>query len=49
MEIDRTLGKSMVKMGALGAVLAIPLPIVGPPVGAALGAAYAYYKAKKAR
>ncbi|WP_174287130.1 hypothetical protein [Sphingomonas bacterium] len=41
------LGKSMAKWGALGAVVAIPLPFVGPIIGAAAGAGYAYYKAKK--
>lgn len=41
------LGKSMAKWGALGAVVAIPVPFVGPPIGAIAGAAYAYFKAKK--
>ena len=44
---DPKLGKSMAKWGALGAVVAIPLPFVGPILGAAAGAGYAYYKAKK--
>ncbi|MGN6375977.1 MAG: hypothetical protein ACTHMG_10525 [Sphingomonas sp.] len=41
------LGKSMAKWGALGAVVAIPIPFIGPVIGAAAGAGYAYYKAKK--
>ncbi|MDR6144870.1 hypothetical protein ACFX59_12615 [Sphingomonas sp. NCPPB 2930] len=41
------LGKSMAKWGALGAVVAIPVPFVGPVLGAAAGAGYAYFKAKK--
>ena len=32
---------------ALGAVVAIPVPFVGPVIGAAGGAGYAYFKAKK--
>jgi len=38
------LGKSMAKWGALGAVVAIPIPFVGPVLGAIAGAAYAYSK-----
>jgi hypothetical protein len=41
------LGKSMAKWGALGAVIAIPVPFVGPPLGAIAGAAYAYWKRKQ--
>lgn len=41
------LGKTMAKYGAVGAVLAIPLPFVGPIIGAAAGAAYAYSKRNK--
>jgi len=41
------LGKSMAKWGALGAVVAIPLPFVGPVLGAIAGAGYAYYKRNK--
>jgi len=44
---DPKLGKSMAKWGALGAVVAIPLPFVGPIIGAAAGAGYAYMKNKK--
>ncbi|TPG40403.1 hypothetical protein EAH79_10770 [Sphingomonas koreensis] len=41
------LGKSMAKWGALGAVVAIPVPFVGPVIGAIAGAAYAYAKRDK--
>ncbi|HXH15084.1 MAG TPA: hypothetical protein VNJ10_03020 [Sphingomonas sp.] len=41
------LGKSMAKWSALGAVVAIPVPVVGPIFGALAGAGYAYYKGKK--
>ena len=41
------LGKSMAKWGALGAVVAIPVPFIGPIIGAAAGAAYAYTKRNK--
>ena len=43
------LGKSMAKWSALGAVVAIPVPIVGPVVGAIAGAVYAYRKGTKNR
>ena len=41
------LGKSMAKWSALGAVVAIPLPVVGPVLGALAGATYAYMKRNK--
>ncbi|MHA6723504.1 hypothetical protein [Sphingomonas sp. RS2018] len=41
------LGKSMAKWGALGAVVAIPVPFVGPIIGALAGAGYAYAKRNK--
>ncbi len=41
------LGKTMAKYGAVGAVVAIPLPFVGPILGAIAGAAYAYSKRNK--
>ncbi|KQN90898.1 hypothetical protein ASE95_11435 [Sphingomonas sp. Leaf231] len=41
------LGKSMAKWSALGAVAAIPLPVVGPIFGAIAGAAWAYRKGTK--
>jgi hypothetical protein len=44
---DKALGKSMAKAAAIGAVVAIPIPFVGPIIGAAAGAGYAYYKNKK--
>ncbi len=48
-EIKNTpgLGKSMAKWSALGAVVAIPLPVIGPILGAIGGAGYAYYKGTK--
>ena len=41
------LGGSMARWSALGAVVAIPLPVVGPVLGAIAGAAYAYSKRTK--
>ncbi len=41
------LGKKMAKYGAIGAVVAIPVPFVGPVLGAIAGAAYAYSKRPK--
>ncbi len=41
------LGKSMAKWGALGAVVAIPVPFIGPVIGAIAGAGYAYMKRNK--
>ena len=41
------LGKDMAKAAAIGAVIAIPVPFVGPMFGAIAGAGYAWYKAKK--
>ena len=41
------LGKSMAKWSALGAVVAIPIPIVGPIFGALAGATFAYMKRNK--
>ncbi len=46
---EKALGKSMAKWGALGAVVAIPVPFIGPLLGAAAGAGYAWYKSKKSR
>jgi hypothetical protein len=46
---EKSLGKSMAKWGVLGAVVAIPIPFIGPPLGAIAGAGYAWYKAKKKR
>jgi hypothetical protein len=44
---NNNVSKSMLKWGALGAVIGIPVPFVGPLFGAAVGAGYAYLKAKK--
>ena len=45
-ELDETPGLkgSMARWAALGAVVAIPLPIVGPVIGGLAGAAWAYHK-----
>lgn len=40
------LGKTMAKYSAIGAVLAIPIPIVGPVFGAIVGAGVAYARRK---
>ena len=42
------LGKRMAKYGAVGAVVAIPVPFIGPIIGAVAGAAWAYSKRNKA-
>jgi hypothetical protein len=44
---EKKLGKSMAKWAALGAVVAIPVPFVGPIIGAAAGAGYAWFKGQK--
>jgi hypothetical protein len=44
---DSKQGPSMMKWAAIGAVVAIPVPFVGPILGAAAGAGYAYLKGKK--
>jgi hypothetical protein len=42
------LGKRMAKYSAVGAVLAIPIPVVGPVFGALVGAGIAYSRRNKA-
>lgn len=37
---------SMAKWGALGAVVAIPLPVIGPIIGGLAGAAYGFHRRK---
>ncbi|WP_181814844.1 hypothetical protein [Sphingomonas aracearum] len=39
---DPKLGRRMAKYSAIGAVVAIPIPVVGPVFGALAGAAIAY-------
>ena len=41
------LGRTMAKYSAIGAVIAIPVPIVGPIFGAIAGAALAYSQRNK--
>lgn len=41
------LGKKMAKYGAIGAVVAIPVPFVGPVLGALVGAGVAYARRDK--
>lgn len=41
------LGKRMAKYSAVGAIIAIPVPVVGPIFGAIVGAAIAYSKRNK--
>ena len=45
---DPRLGRKMAKYGAAGALLAIPLPFVGPVIGAVVGAGVAYARRDKA-
>ncbi len=40
-------GRKMAKAAAIGAVLGIPLPFIGPVLGAAAGAGYVYWKARR--
>ncbi|WP_169715689.1 hypothetical protein [Sphingomonas mucosissima] len=41
------LGKKMAKYGAVGAIVAIPIPFIGPVIGAAVGAGVAYARRDK--
>jgi hypothetical protein len=36
--------KRMAKYAVVGAIVAIPIPFIGPILGAAAGAGYAWYK-----
>ncbi len=48
MDKDRQeVGKKMAIWAAVGAVIALPVPFVGPFIGAAAGAGLAYLRAKK--
>lgn len=38
------MGKQMTTPAVLGALIAIPIPFIGPILGALIGAAYGYYK-----
>jgi hypothetical protein len=42
-----TTKKKMTKAALIGAVVGIPLPFIGPVLGAAAGAGYAYMKSRK--
>lgn len=44
---DKALGRKMAVAAGIGAVIAIPVPVVGPVIGAIAGAGYAYWKGKK--
>jgi hypothetical protein len=44
---NKPLGKDMAKFAAIGALIGIPMPFVGPVIGAAAGAGFAYLRAKK--
>ena len=44
--IKTRMGKEMAVGAALGAVVAIPVPFVGPVIGAALGAGIAWFRAR---
>lgn len=39
--------KKMTKAALIGAVVGIPMPFIGPVVGAMAGAGYAYMKSRK--
>ena len=48
MEKQKAPGTKMAKSAAIGAVIGIPVPFVGPVFGAVVGAAYAYHKGRTA-
>lgn len=45
---QKSSGAKMAKAAAIGAVIGIPVPFVGPVFGALVGAAYAYHKGRRA-
>ena len=44
--MDSDTGKRMAKWAAIGAVAAIPIPLVGPITGAAVGACVGYFRSR---
>jgi len=44
---EKALTKKMAVAAGIGAVIAIPVPFVGPVFGAIAGAGFAYFRAKK--
>ncbi|WP_374129727.1 hypothetical protein [Sphingomonas sp. 28-62-20] len=44
---EKALRRKMAIGAGIGAVIAIPVPFVGPIFGALAGAGYTYYRAKK--
>ena len=46
-ENQKEVGKKMAIWAAVGAVIALPVPFVGPIFGAAAGAGLAYLRSKK--
>lgn len=38
------LGKAIAIPAVIGALIAVPVPLIGPPFGALLGAAFGYYQ-----
>lgn len=44
---DKALGKKMAIAAGIGAVIAIPVPFVGPVIGAIAGAGYVYWRDRK--
>jgi hypothetical protein len=46
-EDEKALSKKMAVAALIGAVIAIPVPFVGPLIGAAAGAGFTYFRAKR--
>ncbi len=46
-EDEKTLTKKMAVAAGIGALIAIPVPFVGPIIGALAGAGITYFRAKK--